>query len=221
MKGFIIRLAGITAHFRDPRINTAKIGLPSRTLHCPPPCTIHGLLCAARGEWVDPASLCLGWRMDFADKTLDFQTSRLPQRKQYSISQGKQSVNVSPVEREILSFPVLSILAIAGVDIAWFRRPANPLSLGRSEDLIVEKLFQEITLSHVATGNIARQCLPIGIGSGTIYTAPLYFEEQRRPVLMSPKVDANEVQSIKSDNIQFVEHTGEYFYVWDFHSLIG
>lgn len=221
MDANVIRLAGVTAHFRDPRINTAKIGLPSRTLHCPPPCTIHGLLCAAKGQWIDPMTLCLGWRMDYEGTNSDFQTSHLPQRNQYSVALGKQAVKISPVEREILTFPVLSILVLAGVENVWFEKPANPLSLGRSEDLIVEKLFQSSSVKNIPNGDIARQCLPIGTGSGTIYTAPLYFEELRRPVLMSPKVDATETQNILSMNMVQVEKTGENFYVWNFGSLIS
>ena len=105
MQALLIRLAGVTAHFRDPRINTAKIGLPSRTLHCPPPCTVHGLLMAAKGGWIEPKTLRVGWRLDYASVGIDFQTSQLPKRKRYDWKTGFQTTEPSPTEREYLAFP--------------------------------------------------------------------------------------------------------------------
>ncbi len=225
MQALLIRLAGITAHFRDPRINTAKIGLPSRTLHCPPPCTLHGLLMAAKGAWIEPNSLRVGWRLDYASVGIDFQTSQLPQRKTYNFSTGLQKTAVSPVEREYLAFPILSILALEGVESEWFRRPANPLSLGRSEDMITERVFQQMEIATSQQGEIARQCLPLGLGSGTIYATPLYFEGNRRPVAMMPRVDARQKQQITLRDAQTtlatLPRSGETFYVWNFAAAQG
>jgi len=222
VQALLIRLAGVTAHFRDPRINTAKIGLPSRTLHCPPPCTLHGLLMAAKGGWIEPNSLKLGWRLDYESVGIDFQTSQLPQRKVYNFKTGLQKTATSPVEREYLAFPMLSILALEGVESAWFRAPANPLSLGRSEDMITEREVATVDFENVPSGQIARQCLPLGMGSGTIYATPLYFEGNRRPIAMMPRVDARARQEIQSRNEQTllanVPKTRETFYIWDFHA---
>jgi CRISPR-associated Cas5-like protein len=220
MQALLIRLAGITAHFRDPRINTAKIGLPSRTLHCPPPCTIHGLLMAAKGGWIEPSTLRLGWRLDYASVGIDFQTSQLPQRKSYAWTTGTQKTSASPVEREYLAFPVLSILALEGVQSDWFRCPANPLSLGRSEDLITERIWQEVEAQRTDSGEVERQCLPMTVGSGTIYPTPLYFEANRRPVGMAPRVDARQKQVLRlkdgSAGLATLPESGETFYVWNF-----
>lgn len=224
MTAWLIRLAGVTAHFRDPRINTAKIGLPARTLRCPPPCTIHGLLCAAKGGWVDPEGLRLGWRTDYVDVGIDFQTSRLPQRKAYGWTLGIQRTDTSPVEREILTFPILTLLALEGVDADWFRRPANPLSLGRSEDLITEHEHQSVEIEMLPSAEVARQCLPLGVGAGTIYAAPMFFEGNRRPVSMAPRTDAVQMQRARAaeqDEFARVASTGEAFYVWNFASAAG
>lgn len=221
MQALLIRLAGVTAHFRDPRINTAKIGLPSRTLHCPPPCTIHGLLMAAKGGWIEPQTLKLGWRLDYASVGIDFQTSQLPQRKVYNFKTGLQKTAVSPVEREYLAFPMLSMLVLEGVEKSWFRAPANPLSLGRSEDMITEREIETVDFEAVEVGSIARQCLPLGMGSGTIYATPLYFEGNRRPVAMTPRVDARTRQDVRARDAQTtlarVSRSRETFYIWDFH----
>ena len=222
MQALLIRLRGITAHFRDPRFNTAKIGLPSRTLHCPPPCTVHGLLMAAKGGWVDPQTLKLGWRLDYASVGIDFQTSQLPQRADYNFQSGLQRTKISPVEREFLAFPTLWILALEGVKKEWFRAPANPLSLGRSEDLITERDFANVEYESASSGEIARQCLPLGLGSGTLYATPLYFESNRQPVAMMPRVDAREQQQVSARNGETVLATlpdaHETFYIWDFHA---
>lgn len=210
MRANIIRLAGYTAHFRDPRTNTAKIGLPSRTLRCPPPCTIHGLLCAASGGWVAPNGLRLGWRLDYASLGIDFQTSRLPQR-----TEGIQTgIKISPTEREFLAFPILSILVASGVEADVFRKPVNPLSLGRSEDLIVEKMIQSVEVRACDQAILRGQCLPLELGSGTIYAAPLYFVGNRQAVNMTPRIDAAQDQTIRSSELLQVEQTGEAFYVW-------
>lgn len=213
----IVRLAGITAHFRDPRTNTTKIGLPSRTLRCPSPCTIHGLLCAAYGGWVEPNDLRLGWRLDYESIGVDFQTSRLPQR-----TAGVQTgIKISPTEREFLAFPVLSILVVRGIQANTFRKPVNPLSLGRSEDLIVEKLIQAVEVKVCDHAMLRGQCLPFGLGSGTIYAAPLYFVGNRQAVSMMPRIDAAQEQTVHSSKLMQVESTGEAFYVWNFGSPAG
>ena len=218
MQSHVIRLAGYMAHFRDPRTNSAKIGLPARTLRCPPPCTVHGLLCSAYGGWVEPDHLSLGWRLDYASVGIDFQTSRLPQRNAGGIQTGTK---VSPVEREFLAFPVLSILLVNGFRPDIFRKPVNPLSLGRSEDLIVEKKIQQINMKTCDQASIRGQCLPLHLGSGTIYAAPLYFINNRQPVDMMPRIDAAQEQTIRSLELVSIEQTGEAFYVWNFCSSTG
>lgn len=222
-KGVLMRLYGITAHFRDTRYNTSKMGsLSIRTLRCPPPCTIHGLLCAAKGGWIEPESLVLGWRLDFESINQDFQTCLLPKRKEYNWKLGAQKVDVSPREREFLAFPVLTILGVRGVEVEWFRRPANPLCLGRSEDLILEKRWSFVSWQpEHGVAHIKGQCLPTGLGFGTRYPAPIYFEAKRRPVGMSPKIDATVRQEITSPNLARVEATGEVFYLWRFADAIS
>ena len=221
-RAFVLRLEAITAHFRDPRLNTAKIGLPSRTLLAPPPSTVHGLICAAAGGWVEPETLVLGWRTDFASIGIDFGRNQLPQRGEFNSKLGLQKTSPSPIEREFLAFPTLSLLVMNDcIDKNWFRAPANPLSLGRSEDMIVETFCERDTEFELREeGEIARQCLPMSLGSGTVYAAPLYFETKRRPIGMAPRVDAASRQNVQSrsskDQFAFLPHTGETFYLWDF-----
>lgn len=228
---FLVRLAGITAHYRDPRYNTGAIGrtaLPIATLQCPPPCTIHGMLCAAKGGWVDPEELVVGWRMDFDSVCTDFQTCQLPKRKDYSFRTGTQRLESSPRLREFLAFPRLTLFVLSGAEHTWFRRPVNPLLLGRSEDLVTAKeIVADVEWKACGEAELVRQCLPIPLGSGPLYSAPLYFEPGRAPVAMSPKIDARIKRLVRTNNVgehprlAGIHETGEAFFLWDFGRVAG
>ena len=212
-----IRLYGVTAHFRDPRYNTGSLDtLPLRTLHCPPPATIHGLICAAAGRWVAPETLELGWQMTYASVGADFQTCQLPQRPVAGANRGVQTGRESsPRVREFLALPLLTLLAVRGVNKDWFRRPANPLSLGRSEDLVVRTICDTVDTMPCTGGVVSGQCLPFGSGFGTLYPAPLYFVGNRQPVGISPCTDIVTPQNIRGLKlIQTQEDTPETFYLW-------
>jgi hypothetical protein len=159
--------------------------------------------------------------MEFDSIGSDFQTCRLPQRTQYSFARGIQKVDLSPRLRQFLAFPRLTILALSGVDPEWFRRPVNPLCLGRSEDLVVEKeVLTDVSYEQVKEAAIIGQCLPFFVGYGTLYPAPLYFERNRRPVELSPKIDAQIEQTLRDTSeiprLAQVKDSGEAFYFWDY-----
>ena len=229
---FLVRLTGVTAHYRDPRYNTGSIGrspLPIRTLHCPPPSTVHAMLCAAKGGWVDPAGLVMGWQMDFDSVSSDFQTCHLPQQrgKKYILKYGIR-VKTSPRIREFLAFPRLTIFVLRGAESIWFRRPVNPLLFGRSEDLATSKeITEDASWEACDEAKIARQCLPMLVGFGPIYPAPLYFAPDRIPVAMSPKTDARLEQSIRAGDfnrqhpLAKVHQTGQSFFLWDYGRAAG
>jgi hypothetical protein len=226
-EAFVVRMAGITAHYRDPRYNTGAIGrndLPIATLRCPPPCTMHAMLCAARGGWVEPASLVMGWRMDFDSVGADFQTCQIPKRKQYNFRRGTQKLEPSPRRREFLAFPLLTVFVVSGADPAWFRRPVNPLLFGRSEDLITMKeIIGEAVWHTCSEARIARQCLPMFIGTGPLYPAPLYFAPNRIPVAMAPRADARIEQAVhpRDGSLARLDSTGETFFLWDYSRAPG
>jgi hypothetical protein len=224
----LIRLYGVTSHFRDPRFNTGKVGsLPIHTLICPPPCTVHGLLCAAKGGWVPTENLVLGWKIEYVGKCTDFQTCWLPQRKEYLKSQKLQKSLMSPRDREFLVFPRLTILGVSGVDASWFRCPVNTLCLGRSEDLIIRTTIEAVSWEdsdHGWIGGSANptygfrggQCVPMGLAAGTLYSAPLFYAPQRVPVQFSPKTDVTRRQEIQGAAIAHISKTDETFYLWKF-----
>ena len=57
------------------------------------------------------------------------------------------------------------------------------------------------------------------------YSAPLYFERNRRPVEMSPKMDARTEQELRDPDetprLAQVTDTGESFFLWDYGSVAG
>lgn len=182
------------------------------------------MLCATKGGWVEPEKLVIGWRMEFESVGSDFQTCQLP--KGYSFARGVQKLEPSPRIREFLAFPRLTVLAVSGVDPEWFRHPVNPLCLGRSEDLVIEKqVVTGVSWHRIHEATIGLQCLPFFVGYGTVYAAPLYFERNRRPVGMSPKTDALIEQAIRDQNdrsrLAQVADTGESFFLWDYGNVAG
>ncbi len=189
---------------------------------------MHGMLCAARGGWVDPMGLVMGWRMDFDSVCADFQTCQLPQRKEYKFKTGTQKLERSPRLRECLVFPRLTIFVVSGAESVWFRHPVNPLLFGRSEDLVIAKeIKKDIDWDTCTEAAIARQCLPIPLGSGPLYSAPLYFERNRVPVAMAPKIDSRIEQSIRIANSKHdhlfaqLKDTKEAFFLWDYSRVAG
>jgi hypothetical protein len=170
----------------------------------------------------------MGWRMDFDTVCADFQTCHLPQRDKYDFGRGTQKVKISPRLREFLAFPRLTILVISGADSAWFRRPINPLLFGRSEDLVTAKEIESnVQWTPCEEAKIARQCLPMFIGSGPLYPAPLYFTPNRVPMAMSPKTDARVEQLVRAGAfnrqrpLARLDQTGESFYLWDYGGTTG
>jgi hypothetical protein len=185
------------------------------------------MLCAAKGGWVDPENLVMGWRMDFETVSSDFQTCQLPQRKRYNFKTGVQKLDESPRLREFLAFPRLTVFIVSGAEAEWLRHPVNPLLFGRSEDLVTRKeISAEVDWQSCEEGTIARQCLPIPLGAGPLYSAPLYFKSGRVPVAMSPKTDARIEQLVRlSDTGRYRSlarlNTSETFFLWDYGRTAG
>jgi hypothetical protein len=186
------------------------------------------MLCAAKGGWVDPAGLVMGWQMDFDTVSSDFQTCHLPQRGKKDTLKHGIWVKTSPRIREFLAFPRLSIFVLSGAESEWFRRPVNPLLFGRSEDLATAKQITEgVSWEACVEANIARQCLPMLVGFGPVYPAPLYFAPNRIPVAMSPKTDARLEQPVRAGDfnrqhpLAKVHQTGQSFFLWDYGRAPG
>ncbi len=210
----LIELHGITAHFRDSRFNTGGTDTPLRTLHAPPPSTVFGLLCAAKGGWIEPASLIIGWQMRFVAVNQDFQHKCDPSD---GSSTKNSNAKPSPVLREFLSFPVLSILALQGLEPKWIRSPQNPIALGRAEDLVIGYKVAQVHSERVETGDIENQFLPVGIGYGSLHPCPLYYDDKRIPFGNQLMVEARESQNISSSSqLMHIAETNQTFFMWDY-----
>lgn len=176
-----------------------------------------------RSSWPDN-----GLADGFRSRLFRFQTCHLPQRKRYIFKHGTQVVKTSPRIREFLAFPCLTIFVLSGAETEWFRRPVNPLLFGRSEDLVTQKeITEELRWSTCHEANIARQCLPMLVGFGPIYPAPLYFAPNRIPIAMSPKTDVRVDQPVRAGDfnrqhpLAKVNQTGQSFFLWDYGRAAG
>lgn len=122
-----VRVTAPVVSFRDPLYAGVQVGLP-----CPPPATVGGMLAAAAGGWdrVDPATrfaMCFTAR----GQGVDFETYHPLEAR------GKHA-DPNPRHRAFLADVTLTVWLLADLDRWWrrLRRPAWPLRLGRSQDLV-------------------------------------------------------------------------------------
>lgn len=113
--------------FRNPLYAGVQVSLP-----CPPPATVGGMLAAAAGGWdaVDPQ---LRFAMSFrsAGKGVDLETY-------HPLEASGRKADPTPRERGFLAGAELTVWLLDEPD-RWqhrLRRPAWPLRLGRSQDLV-------------------------------------------------------------------------------------
>src|SRR2546421_10248237 len=134
MKVARIYIRGWTASFRYP----AFISGFQPTLPVPPLSTIYGLLSAAKGETVTPASARVGYVFQSHGTAVDLEAI-------YELHDTPLRANTNVVKRQLLCEPEL-FLYVSDLDFAeYFRRPHYPLLLGRSTELAVVvtiELFQ-------------------------------------------------------------------------------
>lgn len=115
------------ASFRNPLYAGVQKVLP-----CPPPATVGGMLAAAAGGWdrVDPQTR-------FA-MTFHARGSGSDLETYHPLEASGRRADPTPREREFLADVTLTIWILAELD-RWerrLRRPAFPLRLGRSQDLV-------------------------------------------------------------------------------------
>lgn len=122
-----VRVVAPVVSFRDPLYAGVQVGLP-----CPPPATVGGMLAAAAGNWqrVDPVTrfaMCFTARGD----GVDLETY-------HPLEARGRSADPTPRERAFLAGVELTVWLFDDLDRWWrrLRRPAWPLRLGRSQDLV-------------------------------------------------------------------------------------
>lgn len=157
-----LRLEGVTASFRYPHFTWGR----QPTYIMPPPSTIYGLICAAVGEWINPAELQFAYQFYYEQKTEDLEhihaVSEAGGNFQFQGKKYPKNIegNINPLKREFLYRPQLT-LYLTSIDLQKaFLEPRYPLTLGRSQDFLFLLSLETIQLHQSAKVYFEHTILP-------------------------------------------------------------
>ncbi|CAN2040604.1 CRISPR-associated protein Cas5t [Candidatus Magnetomoraceae bacterium gMMP-15] len=137
MKAYRIQVSSWTASFRYPNLIS---GLQP-SLSVPPLSTIHGLICAAVGNYVSPQNISFGYVFKSEAQTMDLETIY-----QFNNKSSHLITKSNIIWRQIL-FDNLLLLYTTELQIAEaFKAPYFQLLLGRSNDLASVNSVEEVEL---------------------------------------------------------------------------
>ena len=173
MKVIRIHITGWVASFRNPLFISGF----QPTLPMPPLSAIYGIITAAKGEWVTPHDVSIGFVFHSSGKAIDLETV-------YE-SSGKLEAKSNINRREFLVQPQLYLYTPEMWLREAFERPHYPLLLGRSSDLATVKSIKEIQLQNVSETTYQDTLLPFPDAQlfGQVQALPTHFtaEIPRRP----------------------------------------
>lgn len=134
-----VTLSAPVASFRDPLYPGVQVGLP-----CPPPSTVGGMLAAAAGGWarVDPGT-AFAMAFHASGSGVDLETY-------HPLDATGKPTDAAPKDRHFLAGVTLTVWLTGDVE-TWYaalRRPAWPLRLGRSQDLVSAPTLQHVELER-------------------------------------------------------------------------
>lgn len=127
LRALEVTLTAPVVSFRNPLYSGVSLCLP-----CPPPATVGGMLAAAAGGWgnVDPGTrFAMCFRSGGSGEDLE---------TYHPLEATGKKADPTPRNRQFLADVVLRLWLWEDVDRWWqrLRRPAWPLRLGRSQDLV-------------------------------------------------------------------------------------
>ncbi len=173
MKVIRIHITGWVSSFRNPLFISGF----QPTLAIPPLSAIYGIITAAKGEWVTPHDVSLGFVFHSSGKAVDLETV-------YE-SSGKLDAKSNINRREFLVDPELYLYTPEMKLKEAFQRPCYPLLLGRSSDLATVKSIDEIKLENRSETIYRDTLLPFPDEQlhGQVQALPTHFtaEIPRRP----------------------------------------
>ena len=173
MKVIRIHITGWVSSFRNPLFISGF----QPTLPLPPLSTIYGMLTAAKGEWVTPHDVSIGFVFHSCGKAVDLETV-------YE-SSGKLEAKSNINRREFLVQPELYLYTPEIWLKDAFERPKYTLLMGRSSDLATVKSIKEIQLQNVSETTYQDTLLPFPDAQlfGQVQALPTHFtaEIPRRP----------------------------------------
>ena len=173
MKVIRVHITGWVSSFRNPLFISGF----QPTLSIPPLSAIYGIITAAKGEWVTPHDVSLGFVFHSSGKAVDLETV-------YE-SSGKLDAKSNINRREFLVDPELYLYTPEMKLKEAFQRPCYPLLLGRSSDLATVKSIDEIELENRSKTIYRDTLLPFPDEQlhGQVQALPTHFtaEIPRRP----------------------------------------
>lgn len=173
MKVIRVHITGWVSSFRNPLFISGF----QPTLPIPPLSAIYGITAAAKGEWVTPHDVSLGFVFHSSGKAIDLETV-------YE-SSGKLEAKSNINRREFLVDPELYLYTPEMRLKEAFERPYYPLLLGRSSDLATVKSITEIELENRSETVYRDTLLPFPDAQlyGQVQALPTHFtaEIPRRP----------------------------------------
>lgn len=174
MKVIRVHITGWVASFRNPLFISGF----QPTLPLPPLSALYGLLTAAKGDWVTPHDVTIGFVFQRTGKTVDLETV-------YEFA-GKLDAKSNINRREFLVDPELYLYTPEMWVKETFEHPRYPLLLGRSSDLATVKSIDEIELQNVSETTYQDTLLPFPDAQlyGQVQALPTHFtaEIPRRPL---------------------------------------
>lgn len=195
MKVLRIHITGWVSSFRNPLFISGF----QPTLPLPPLSTLYGLLTAAKGDWVTPHDVQIGFVFQSNGKGIDLETvyefeetlgpRAKINKRQSGLGSSKvlYSMRMNPniKNREFLVEPQLFLYTPDLWLKEAFERPCYPLLLGRSSDLATVKSIDEIELERKIEAYYCDTLFPFPDPQihGKMLSLPTHFtaEIPRRP----------------------------------------
>ncbi len=194
MKVLRVHITGLASSFRNPLFISGF----QPTLPLPPLSALYGLLSAAKGNWVTPHDVAIGFVFQSDGKGIDLETiyefdqtlspkSNINKRQVDSGLSVSYSMRMNPniKQREFLVSPNLYLYTPELWLREAFDRPHYPLLLGRSSDIATVKSIQEIELEKKTEAFYCDTLLPFPYPQihGKMLSLPSHFSAEipRRP----------------------------------------
>ncbi len=179
-----VKITGMVSSFRNPLF----ISGAQPTLEVPPPSTILGVISAVVGRIVKPDEICFGYVFLYKDKGEDLELI-------YELSlKEKLKAKSNVIRRGFLTFPEL-YLYVANIDFEeYFKKPAFPILLGRTQELAKIEEIKKVKLMKKSPVKFGKTVVPLNFKgiSGAIVALPMYFDysphEPRKAKMIQPFV---------------------------------
>lgn len=170
-----IKICSWTASFRYPNLISGF----QPTLDVPPLSTILGLMNAAAGKYIHHKQLKIGYYFEYESKAVDLETIYQIEIKTGSkYNYPSNAVKSNVINREFLFNCKLYIYLNDKDLVDYFRKPFYQLVLGRSNDLAIVEVIEEVNLEqNHAPENLIGQIVPFTNNylAGEIQALPKYF----------------------------------------------